>query len=74
MVVEKAKILLYGIFSFTPKCFLPCQQDFRTGGTGWIPGLGQYSFQGLMMVIMSGFIILSPLSIVAWQEYCVEYW
>ena len=45
------------------------------------PQLGQYSFRGLMIVIVTGFIPLSPLSVVstgkqpvAWKEYCVGYW
>ena len=55
--------------------------DLRTGG-GWSdPRFGQYFFRGLMIVIATGFIFLSPLSIVstmgkqpvAWKEYCAEY-
>ena len=38
--------------------------DLRTGQ--WFdPRLGQYSFQGLMIVIMTGFISLSLLSVVS---------
>ena len=39
--------------------------DLRTGGHWFNTHLGQYSFQGLMMVIATGFIPLSPLSIVS---------
>ena len=58
--------------------------DLRTGGR-WFDPLGQYSFRGLMIVIATGFIPLSPLSVVStmakWEssqclgaEYSVEYW
>ena len=36
--------------------------DFRTRGRWFDPRLGQYSFRGLMIVIATGFIPLSPLS------------
>ena len=39
-------------------------QDLRTGGHWFDPRLGQYSFHGLMIVIATGFIPLSLLSIV----------
>ena len=38
--------------------------DLRAGGLWFDPRLGQYSFQGLMIVIATGFIPLSPLSVV----------
>ena len=38
--------------------------DLRTGGRWFDPGLGQYPFRGLMIVIATGFIPLSPLSVV----------
>ena len=38
--------------------------DLRTGGRWFNPHLGQYSFRGLIIVIVTGFIPLSPLSIV----------
>ena len=38
--------------------------DLRTGGCWFDPRLGQYSFRGLMIVIATGFIPLSPLSVV----------
>ena len=52
---------------------------------GSILGLCQYFFKGLMIVIATGFIPLSLLSIISimitwensqliWKEYCVEYW
>ena len=40
-------------------------QDLRTGGYRFDPLLGQYSFQGFMMVIATAFIPLSVLSIVS---------
>ena len=36
----------------------------RTGGCWFDSRLGQYSFRGLMIVIVTGFIPLSPLSVV----------
>ena len=59
--------------------------DLRTGGCWFDPRLGQYSFQGLMIVIAIRFIPLSSLSIVStmvmlkssqWlgKKYCAEYW
>ena len=60
--------------------------DLRTGSCWFDPLLGQYSFQGLMIVIGTGYIPLSPLSVVstmvmlesshavALKEYCTEYW
>ena len=39
--------------------------DLRTGGRWFDPRLGQYSFQGLMIVIATGFIPLSLLSVVS---------
>ena len=38
--------------------------DLRTGGRWLDPQLGQYSLRGLMIVIATGFIPLSPRSIV----------
>ena len=40
------------------------QTNLRTGGRWFDPQLGQYSFQGLMMVTATGFIPLSQLSVV----------
>ena len=59
--------------------------DLRTGGSWFDPRHGQYSFLELMIVIATGFISLSSLSIVStmvtWEssqwlgkEYCTEYW
>ena len=59
--------------------------DLKTGGRWFDPHLGLYSFGGLMLIITTGFIPLSPLSVVfdngyvgkqpvAWKEYCAEYW
>ena len=39
--------------------------DLRTGGCWFDPWLVQYSFQGLMIVIATGFIPLSLLSVVS---------
>ena len=39
--------------------------DLRTGGRWFDPRLGQYSFQGLMIVMATGFIPFSPLSAVS---------
>ena len=39
--------------------------DLRTGGRWFDLRLGQYFFRGLMKVIATGFILLSPLSIVS---------
>ena len=39
--------------------------DLRTGGSWFDPQLGQFPFGGLMIVIATGFIPLSPLSIVS---------
>ena len=39
--------------------------DLRTGGCWFDPWLGQYTFGGLMIVIATGFIPLSPLSVLS---------
>ena len=39
--------------------------DLRTGGRWFDPRLGQYSFRGLMIIIPTGFIPFSPLSVVS---------
>ena len=39
--------------------------NLRTGGRWFDPRLGQYSFRELMIVIATGFIPLSPLSVVS---------
>ena len=38
--------------------------DLRTGGRWFDTRLGQYSFQGLMIFIATGFIPFSPLSMI----------
>ena len=43
--------------------------DLRTGGRWIDPRLGQYSFPGLMIVIATGFIPLSPLSVASTMVY-----
>ena len=58
--------------------------DLRTGGLWFDTRLSQYSFRGLMVVIVTGFIPLSPVSVVfddgyvgkqpvAWKKYCTRY-
>ena len=41
------------------------EQDLRTGGRWFDPRLGQYSFRRLMIVVVTGFIALSPTTIVS---------
>ena len=60
-------------------------EDLKSGDGWFDPRLNQYSFRGLMIVIATGFIPLSPLSIVstmvnvgkqpiALKKDCAEYW
>ena len=71
-----------------PSSAVGVSQDLRTRGHRFDPQLGQYSFPGLMIVIPTGFIPFSPMSIivdndfrcgyvgkqpVAWKEYLAEY-
>ena len=46
--------------------------DLRTGGRWFDPRFGKYSFRGLITVIATGFIPLSPLSVtstmVMWES------
>ena len=42
-------------------------EDLRTGGRLFDPRLDQYSFRELMIVIVTGFIPLSLLSMVKWE-------
>ena len=55
-----------------PHSSVACVADLRTEGSRFDPRLSQYSFQGLMKVIATGFILLSPLSvdstIVMWES------
>ena len=48
-----------------PQSSVGSVEDLRTGGCRFDPGLSQYSFQGLMVVIATGFIPLSLLLIVS---------
>ena len=50
-------ILLKAIMPHSP---VGSMQDLRTGGPWFNPRLSQYSFQGLMIVIATGFVPLSP--------------
>ena len=47
--------------SAEPHSSVGSNADLRRGGGWFDPLLGQYSFQGLMIVIATGFISLSPL-------------
>ena len=66
-------------FSAKPHSSVSSIADLKTGGCWFDPRLGQYSMQGFMIVIATGFIPLSLLSVVlgkqsvAWKEYCAEY-
>ena len=44
--------------------------DLITGSSWFNPRLGKYSFRGLMIVIATGFILLSPLSFVSKMVLC----
>ena len=44
--------------------------DLRTGGRWFDRRLGQYFFQGFMIVIATGFIPVSPLSVVSTMDMC----
>ena len=73
------------LFSAAPHSSVGSVADLRTGGGWFDPRLSQYSFRGLTISIATGFITLSPLSIVsnngyvgkqpvAWKQCCAEYW
>ena len=67
MRMYKSKIPLKStsIQSAEPHSSVSCVADLRTGGRWFGPGLGQYSFQGFMIVIATGFFPLSPLSVLS---------
>ena len=46
-------------------CSVGSIANLRTGGRWIDPRLGHYSFRGLMIVIATGFILLSLLSVVS---------
>ena len=48
-----------------PHCSVGSVADLRTGGRWFDPRLGQYSIRGLRIVIATGFIPLSPMSVVS---------
>ena len=48
-----------------PRSSVGSVADLRTGGRWFDPWFGHYSFRGLMTVIATGFIPLSPLSVVS---------
>ena len=50
-------------FKAEPHSSVGSVADLRTGGRWFDPWLSQYSVRGLMIVISTGFIPLSPLSI-----------
>ena len=53
-----------------PNSLVGSVADLRTGGRWFDPRLGLYSFRGLMIVIATGFIPLSPLSVVSTRRIC----
>ena len=76
---------LFACYKPKPHSSVGSVVDLRIGGRWFDPRLGQYCFQGLMIVIATGFSPHSPLSIVstmvmqekqqvAWKEYCAEHW
>ena len=62
-VTHKSR-LIFKLIVAKPHSSVGSVADLRTGGRWFDPQLGQYSFQGLMIIIATGFIPLSPLSIV----------
>ena len=54
-----------GIYHAEPHTSVGTVADLKTVGRWFDPRLGQYSFRGLMIVIATGFIPLSPLSVVS---------
>ena len=68
---KRGKISMFGTCLFI-SCFIFAKPhssvgsvaDLRTRGCWFDPRLSQYSFQGLMVVVATGFIPLSPLSVV----------
>ena len=48
--------------------------DLRTGGRWFDPWIGQYSFQGLMIVIVTGFIPLALMWVVFEVTLLLEKW
>ena len=64
-LVPHKRSILFGISIAKPHSSVGSVTELRTGGRWFDPRLGQYSFRGLMIVIASGFIPLSPLSVVS---------
>ena len=63
------------IFSFLraePHSSVGSVADVRTGGHRFDPRLGQYSFRGLMIVIATGFIPLSPLHCPLFRQWSIR--
>ena len=58
-------IFCVAVDHYTLRCSVGTVAGLRTGGRWCDPRLGLYSFQGLMIVITIGFILLSPLSVVS---------
>ena len=58
-------ILELNIYVAEPHSSVSSVADMRTGGHWFDPRLDQYSFRGLMMVMATGFIPLSLLSVVS---------
>ena len=70
LVVARYGWLYAFLFSFTVEyaerhSSVSSVAALRTGGCWFDPGLGQYSLRGLMIVIATEFIPLSPLSVVS---------
>ena len=59
------RIVLVQISRAGPDSSVASVQDLGTGGRWLDPRLGQYSFRELMIVVATGLISLSPMSIVS---------
>ena len=61
---------MLSIWSVELHCSVESVANLRTEDRWFDPRLGQYSFLGLMMVIATGFIPLSPLSVGLERKLC----
>ena len=59
--------LIYSLVKLRPLTSVTSMQDLRTGGCWFDLYASQYSFQGMMIAIQTGFFPLSPLSII-WMQ------
>ena len=64
-MVDNQYVALFKNSAAEPHSSVGSVVDLRTEGRWFDPRLGQYSFRGLMIVIATGFIPLSPLSVVS---------